>query len=507
MRRSSALAALLGTLWMAWPGAARSQVCSFDPLLHPAGGGPGAGPLDLLLVEGDGKGIAAARETVDRVLDACAGASPVRPEGWVFMRLYEPYRPTLRATVEAFFHDQTTSSPIFSSVLGGGGVPVPQRAQIGLAQVVTAGQPGLLASVAGKVWPTDPSEWKRHLTVAGSIFVVQPTIPDPGKTFPDPQFGALDLLAGYDSHRTTYDWSAEFADSVIDDLTIYEEPGYLSSVTLLQLYRDRRKEIAAAADAQAQAIHAKYDPASAATADAGRRAQLVAERDAELASLRANIGTLLNAALAQAAVTARRQYGDAVTLHFRRKYIEPEIERERNDRYFTLSVRFRYSDDARFVPELPDLLSAGLDATGHAAFVGTDTTLGVQGEVHGAYSRDPTALCPTRGAPTCRAQDAALAEANGGLAFTTGAGGGHTVLNAGGTFRYRFGDRIVTATDGAKRDYSGGVLISLQVPLTAGVAVIGTYSTRWYSWTDKVTTSSLTISKSLGTPATPLGLK
>jgi hypothetical protein len=74
------------------------------------------------------------------------------------------------------------------------------------------------------------------------------------------------------------------------------------------------------------------------------------------------------------------------------------------------------------------------------------------------------------------------------------------VLKAGVTARYAVGRDVELPGSESSPELSGGLAVSLQVPMGNGIALLGTFSTRWFKGRDidDVTTTSLTIAKAFG---------
>jgi hypothetical protein len=373
----------------ALPGRVQAQqplqkpACPANALLKELDGGKeGAGAL-LIRPDLDPTSRTTARVALDALLQTCDAHQPLQVEqGAVFFALFSKHdRPTLKDTASEYLKDQNVVSPFFSTAFGaGGGVPVPKKVMIGLSQVTSAGQPGFLVSVAGTPAPTSKEHpWLRHSSISGSVLLVQPSTPSATSTVPQSALGALELVLGYNSRRTPYDWSAEVADKGADILDVGETNGLLAVAALLTSYADAAATIAT-------------ETANEAIANARK-----------------------DAAAAAAGELARRRFREAMARYWLDTFIRPELDRENTPSHVSLAVQLRYSDDTRFAPEMPDLLNASLAAGAYAAFLSAQTSLAAYAHGAAGFSGYPRTTCPARGEAGCEVAPALLLDADAGL--------------------------------------------------------------------------------------------
>ena len=345
------------------------------------------------------------------------------------------------------------ADPVLQPVLSpGGAVPAPQRLQFGLSQVVSGGQPGMLASASGLLDANNrDSRFLRHASLAFSALVIQPTgpasstmgAPAPAK----PQIGAVDLGLLYSTRDTLYDWTDNLTS--IKTTTADEDAFALDAWNITN---DLLRELSTTST-----------PGAPAPAD-----------------------------VVQIVNVAGRAYFDAT---------EPKLKiRVATPNPGTVSgwaIRFRASPDATFVPELPDLLSLQATWSGDAGqdAATTGAYFRFKWAVAGSISALPTEKYATWDAGAITDTLGGVADASLGLAASVPTAGeaSPTRLEAAaiGRFSKHAGDG-----QGAG-NFSGGGHVQIGVPVGGGISLVGTYTARYEEARHWITTAGFTLVKSI----------
>jgi hypothetical protein len=126
----------------------------------------------------------------DRTIDelaACTGMPEALDDetwGTAARNAWRPYEETVKYAIA----EAQPTSPGLTPILGPGGAPDPHFLQVGLSQVVTAGQPGLAGTVSGHF------DQAQRASLLATALVVQPTQPaDPMTTGPaEPKLASFD---------------------------------------------------------------------------------------------------------------------------------------------------------------------------------------------------------------------------------------------------------------------------------------------------------------------------
>jgi hypothetical protein len=349
------------------------------------------------------------------------------------------------------------SDPMLAPVLDPtGGVPAPQRLQLGLSQVISGGQPGMMASAMGALAPTSRSSLWSHLSVASSVLVLQaPAAPDAmmgSDALPEPTFGAIDVAFLYSSKPTIYDWT--------------------NALT-------RESQLAAEEDQFAIDAWNITDQLLE-TLSAGLRAPAV-----DRASL-----------LKEVVVGAGQSYFDSTGATLE-AVVGDTLARLTRPVHKDWAVRLRVSPDATYVPELPDLMSLAFAWSGEAGQERKleDTYWRLSWSVDGDLSAFPTAQYTTIdwGAFTDSFGGVVNASIGGVACFPVANQASPTRLEAAAVARWSK-HRNDDEDSGL---YSGGGHISLVVPVAAGISLVGTYTFRYEEGSRWITTTSFTFAKSV----------
>lgn len=342
--------------------------------------------------------------------------------------------PDVIGMIDAYQADNgvKVSSAALVELLGSpGGVPTPQPLQIALTQVTTAGQPGFVGTLGSAPWARNNSALVRHLTFSGSTLIVSPSQPSGGGSV-EPTFASGEFVVATALPNRAYDWLRGRAK---------QQP----------VIEARFRELVLSAEQDLVYLY-KLRPAD------------VAKETAFTGALSSASATLLAHSV--------EYFGEAL--------VRPEDEKVPTAG--TFYARGRYTPDATWVPELPDLLSAGLGAAYYTAFSKTQDKIG--GAFHASlslsysdYSTTPTA----DGTPVLRTADfpashpAVLGDVWTSLdvlAPTTPAG--RPYLTASATLRFasrELAEGIPELSFGAKG--------ALTVPVSPGIAIQAAFLSRW----------------------------
>jgi hypothetical protein len=346
------------------------------------------------------------------------------------------------------------SDPVLQPVLAPGGtIPAPQRLQFGLAQVVSGGQPGMLASATGLLDADSRNHWKRHTSVAASVLVVQPTAAGASTTGvaepATPEVGAMDIGVLYSSAPTIYDWT--------------------DSLTNLPVVE---------ADEDAFAVHAW---------------NVTNDFLATFSQKMAAGGQQAQDALRDAVTASGSAYFDATNVMLKARVTKPLA----GPTACNFAFRFRASPNAAFVPELPDLLSLQGSWTGE---VGQDEKLTgayvrMSWTVAGSFSSLPTERYATWNLSDIGKTLGGVGDASLGAvaALPMVDQASPTRVEVAGIFRY---SKHEGDGQGAG-DFSGGGHAQLSVPVGGGIALVGTYTLRYDEARRWITTASFTLAKSV----------
>ncbi|WP_375767268.1 hypothetical protein NR798_37140 [Archangium gephyra] len=493
----SLLPGLVLTL-LAASGAAHAQsACDPTPLLD---GVPShlrvllsAGASDAPLKKADGKELTeaerdaardAALEALDTLLSTCDWrAELVPPPGVGLVSPYAqtiPFERTLRDALSGF----ETASPILSQVLNapGTGIPLPQRIQLGLSQVTTAGQPGLSFGGAGVIDPTSPHAFFRHSNLAISVLAIQPVGTGSGtdaSTLPSsPELASAEIAFTHRGEETAYDWMARLADASGHIAMVKEEnrSGYFATQNLLATYGSARDVFEAANEATAPEARARL------WKDTERRNALVAAAEIALQIYRSRLKDFLQAG---AVADAVRRATNPVSFHW--------------------AVRFRTTPGLRFIPEVPDARSLSLEGVIEGAFGAQPRSrrapirYNLGGALSGsAIPRDPCVQSPRPGECSFANSLGVVLDLAGGVTFDVPLSGlaAPSSIRVNGLFRWTPYRNSIVASIG-EPELSYGANASLAVPVSEGLFIVGTYTYRWIQGVGPLSTTGFTITKEL----------
>lgn len=477
--------------------------CASDPLVEILSDGTHdvLGTLLEAGQQGDSPSDTALRsEAISRLQQLLASCNPNKelkpPTGTAFHAIYEKYRPTLRSTLEQYVAAHQLSSPVFSQVLGAvGGIPAPQRLQVGLSQVVSAGQPGLSGNVAGALSPNNDTFFWRHTALTGTMLVIQPvssasTTGAAAIKLEQPQFASLETMLAFSNQRTAYDWSVEVSQKLGDIVAKSEQTGLFATQQFLR-HIQSNLDLHQPAEKQKR----QEEDAQLAAASAEARPQL--QKDIQqVRALREQ--QMFQAALEDASEAARRFYREGMEDYFTRTFIQPEQNREKHPFHLDGALRLRVTPRPDFVPELPDMLSLGLDVMGDGALLGSrdSSQLLYNFRLLTSGSAYPTSACSRF--EGCAAQTSLLFDAAAGLGVTLPARDlpSDTIFRAAALLRWA-PFRSVSIDGQEVKELSGGFTASLEVPVTPTLSLLGTYTMRWMKGSKPVATSGITIAKTL----------
>jgi len=299
--------------------------------------------------------------------------SPALPYAFAF----QSYAARTLDAVDAFMREHNETTPILVTAIGLPSVPAPQPVQVGLSQIVAAGQPGLMVSFAATPGIRSESHLGRHVVAAASGLVMNQ--PDETGTTNETKFASGEVTASYTSTRTVYDWAAEVDEAQIITDRVFDEHAWNAARLLVTELKTR---LAAGA----------------------------APRDA----------------LVAAQGMAVRVYQDATRSYLQEHFAKPEIERPRDD-YWGVGLRLRASPEPQFVPELPDKYAASVEAWGELHLAGSTSSVSATGHASAGYSARPTS-----GADG----DTLLVDVAGGLSVLLRSATGPTRLSVLGLFRW-----------------------------------------------------------------------
>ncbi|QRN98824.1 hypothetical protein JRI60_07280 [Archangium violaceum] len=432
---------------------------------------------------------------LQQVLATCNADKPLTPPtGTAFHGIYERYRPTLTETLERYVASNQLSSPVFSQVLGAvGGIPAPQRLQVGLSQIVSAGQPGLAGNIAGALSPHSEHFIPRHTSLTGSLLVIQP-VRAADSTEPtelgQPQFASAETMLAFSSRRTAYDWSIEVSNRMQEIIKKSEQQGLFATQQFL-----RRIQASLELRQPAERLNQQEEKARLDAAPSEAREQLRTEID-QARKLREQEN--LRAALEEASEAARRFYLETMETYFTRTFIQPELDREKYPFHLDVALRVRVTPRPDFVPELPDLFSTGLEVAGDGALLGgrDSSQLLYNFRVLTSGSAYPTRVCSRFSG--CDAQASLLLDAAAGLGVTLPSRDmpSDTVFRVAGLLRWA-PFRDISINGQMVDELSGGFSASLEVPVAPTLSLLGSYTMRWVKGGSAVATSGITIAKTL----------
>jgi hypothetical protein len=349
--------------------------------------------------------------------------------------------------------------PVLAPVLApGGGVPAPQPLQFGLSQVVSGGQPGMMASAMGNLDQNGTNGLWRHVSLAGSVLVLQPIqgAAAMDTTLPEPQLGAIDVGFLYSSKPTIYDWT----DALTREKQLLAEDDQFSTdawnVTdnLLEVLSTQWPNMKTAEERQ----------------------KLI--RDA--------VGV------------AGQAYFDSTDATLQ-SIVKDKLEELTRPVSSDFALRIRVSPDASFVPELPDLMSLDLAWSGEA---------GQARKPDGAYWRLTWSLDGDLSAfavPQYRKISGnwdAFGDSLGGV-VNASLGGVACLPTARQASPTRIDFASVARWSKHANDhedsglYSAGGHIGLTMPVGAGVSLVGTYTFRYEENTGWITITSFSFAKSV----------
>jgi hypothetical protein len=402
--------------------------------------------LDTLLLAGDswseppqGSGLTPAAwatlrdEAVTYVRGCDFPTDYPESESLAFMRVFQDSATRVLDAVRDYQRENNVTIPILGSALGLPTGPAPQPLQLGLSQVVAAGEPGFLGGLSVTPGIRSEGHFQRHATVVANALIMN--APGAMGVAGDPKFASGELHFAYSSARTVWDFAAEVI-----------ERGATTDAEF-----DRRAWNAA------RLIVSELKAASAA-------------------------GVADMVAVHQAVETARRLYAASTRAYLTDTFIRPEAERNHVNQW-SLSVVLRGSPHPEFLPEIPDKYSAQLNVSGTYRAVGKDKSLSLDGNASAAFSKDPV---------TGVDKDTLLVDASGGLALILPSAAGPTRLTARGLFRYALRDTMT-----GEKEVSGGVAISLLVPIGGDIGISATYAWRYLNGVGDAATSSISIAKTI----------
>jgi hypothetical protein len=383
----------------------------------------------------------------DRTIDELAMCTVI-PEalddaafGTAARSAWKPFEETVK---EAIAEAQPTS-PVLTPILGSGGAPDPHFLQVGLSQVVTAGQPGFSGTVSGHF------DQAQRASLLATALVIQPTHPTDSMAIgpAEPKLASFD--AGFvwttrPNVHTFLDW----------------------------LSRDRRRSTAFAARSWAATL------------------LMVSTLKADLLATPGN----RHAAVTHAVMIAGESYRDSTRAYIVENYVKVEEGRNRAN-YFDITVRLRATRDATFLPELPDLLAATAAASGAFGTSARPDRIAVGLTSTAALS---ASALPTEDFATWDGSE--IGSTLGGvgdlaigamMALPTGVDRPPTRVTASGIGRASW-------HDGANEDkwtLSAGGQMALNVPIGSGIELVGTYVLRYIQSFGWASTSGFTVSKSI----------
>jgi hypothetical protein len=295
------------------------------------------------------------REVVDVALDyfdRCASQTAV-PEAFPVGHLFTPadLDEELKRYVSAGGEPVTetkiavsadrVSLAISSEVLASpSGTPAAEPVQIGLSQVVSAGQPGLMPSIAVNPSPKDRHETMRHWLIQANGLIIEP-VGSGGKP-ETPIAASFDVAATLNNRRSAYDWHSWVASQVEWTTREYRSFGAAAVRRLIETYggqdhADRLKRISA---------------------------------------------------FQNAALGARQAFTDA-SIHWIDNQFVKNALKEQNF-LWGFAIRARVSPNATYLPDVPDLASAGLRAWLEGRWAVKDWRIGLTGSVAASASGYPT---------------------------------------------------------------------------------------------------------------------
>lgn len=368
---------------------------------------------------------------VDPLVRGCTPAELDALEPILFARVFVV--PTPVEALKQYALEHPPSSALVASVATTqGAFPAPVPLQLGLSQVVTKGQPGFAPSLAGSPAAKSPSAFLRHLSIAGGALIVTPTTQAP-------ELASFDVSAAWSNTPSPDDWLREVNAQQDQDA---EGIAGLARAAVVDLFRN-------------------YKGTSTAPNEAAFRAALAA---------------------------STRWFTSRVNDRYVDRHVVP-LERANLAWAGAVAMRVRGTPNATFVPELPDLLSAGVEATGRLQFLrGGVGSLAVQGSASAAYSGWSTRRFASWSAIDASAHGARF-DLSLGLSSTLTTG----VLGAPAPrLTAQF---VARGLLGASPDGNLGFNGQLEVPVSANVSLLGSVLVRCNSL-GCIQTSGLTLAVS-----------
>jgi hypothetical protein len=388
-----------------------------------------------------------ALSALDVFVGCDVSAMPQQPAALYAAALLD-YQPDIAEVAARYATKHGLTIPFFASLIGpSASVPAPQPFQVGLSQVVSAGQPGMQAVLGGAPGAKSDSKLWRHTMVHGSALIIQTPSTSTGErvSLGDPQFASGQLDVSYTSRRTLYDWSSETADQVVDIGQQLDRHALNAATRGLQTYAGEVKAGLARTTALADGVR-------------------------EMASV----------------------YRAAASAYFEDVLIRKELERD-HDSHWDLGLRGRISPRPDFVPELPDLVSFGVVGGGELA-LGSPTATHFALSTHGllALSMFPTTIYRRIDKGDRDGDLSGLFDYSLDMALLVPgalAAAGRTRVACSGLLRYAF------RTVSGQPEISAGANATIEVPLSGTIALAGTYTMRWINERGVESISALTIAK------------
>lgn len=370
--------------------------------------------------------------------DPTSPQKPTGPDLRSFGTRFQEYRSTLRQAISDYYSEHAGEpTPVLSQVLDPAGIPSPQPAQITLSQVFSAGVPGLSAGFSATPGLNQGHTFWGHSTFSLSGLLLQPT-------GADPTFSSGELAFSYSSRRNVFDFLADYngQDFLSSDLD-FERAAANAANDLVARYQIGIKQGRSEADAIASAVET-------------------------------------------AGLTVKNQ----TSLYEQDHFIDSEQNRDLNS-FLAGSARFRVTRDAQYLSDVPDLLSGALQIGGQLNLGGSKSfRFSLAGTADASASAWPTSTFQTLSAANAsNSQLTLLVDGSVGASlYVPTQGRGTSKLTASLVGRWAFREA---------GEWSWGGAFALVVPITADMALAGTYHIFSNSTTGLGSTSGISFAKSL----------
>jgi len=341
-------------------------------------------------------------------------------------------QPIPKEALEVYASSHRISSAQLSPLIGlKGGLPAPRPLQFSLSQVTTQGQPGFIPSISGSPFAKSTKPFWRHVLLAFNATLINPS----GGTTEQaatPVLSSIDLFISTSTVPTPSDWFLYVSKNLTRDQVRVNGLRMSAVVQLVRLYKAKQP-------------------------DASSR------------------GPVFKAA----AEAANDYFRRSVLDYYSEQYIVP-IETETDSIDASVALRLRATPNATWTPELPDLLSGSLEGAVNVLMLDTSNSgqLTATASLAGAYSAFPTSEFQKWSEIDSYSQSrhSLLIDATLGLTYSLPS----TIPLASTRLSASAVGRLapLRPLPGGGVEGNLGGSAALEVPVSKGVALVGSYTFR-----------------------------